>query len=125
MLEHTKKHPTPNERVELKFVGPLRNREKAIELLQDLNFTAVTDNAGSDDAVPWEDAFPEFEKSELPGIVLAGARHKEGLTQKQLSELSGIPQGHISDMENGKRNIGIKTAKRLAEVLDIGYKVFL
>jgi hypothetical protein len=39
----------------------------------------------------------------LPAICLRGGRTKEGLTQKQLSEITGIPRCHISAMENGKR----------------------
>jgi len=61
----------------------------------------------------------------LPGVALAGAREKEGLTQQELANLTGIPQRHISEMENGKRQIGKIRAKRLAKVLNIGYKVFL
>jgi plasmid maintenance system antidote protein VapI len=37
----------------------------------------------------------------------------------------GIPQRHISEMENGKRPIGKEMAKRLGKALNIGYKVFL
>lgn len=50
--------------------------------------------------------FPELTPESEPGMSLAGARHKENLTQRQLSELTGIPQRHISEMENGKRPIG-------------------
>jgi len=39
--------------------------------------------------------------------------------------LTGIPQSHISEMENGKRPIGKKRAKILAKALKVGYKVFL
>jgi plasmid maintenance system antidote protein VapI len=42
-----------------------------------------------------------------------------------LSDLTGIPQRHISMMENGKRPIGKEMAKRLGNALNIGYKVFL
>jgi transcriptional regulator with XRE-family HTH domain len=42
-----------------------------------------------------------------------------------LSGLTGIPQRHISEMENGKRPIGKKNAKKFAEVLKIDYRVFL
>jgi len=56
---------------------------------------------------------------------LAGARYREGLTQIALSRLSGIPQRHISEMENGKRSIGKEMAKRLGKALNISYKVFL
>jgi plasmid maintenance system antidote protein VapI len=36
-----------------------------------------------------------------------------------------IPQRHISEMENGKRNIGKERAVRLAQVLDIDYRLLL
>jgi plasmid maintenance system antidote protein VapI len=75
--------------------------------------------------VPWRELFPEYTDEELPGVCLAGSRLKEGMTQKRLSELTGIPQSHISEMENGKRPIGKKRAKILAKVLNVGYKVFL
>jgi len=54
-----------------------------------------------------------------------GARQKEGLTQKQAADLTGIPQRHISEMENGKRTIGKERAKILGKALNISYKVFL
>jgi plasmid maintenance system antidote protein VapI len=47
------------------------------------------------------------------------------LTQIALSKLTGIPQRHISEMENGKRPIGKEMAKRLGKALNIGCKVFL
>jgi transcriptional regulator with XRE-family HTH domain len=75
-------------------------------------------------SVPWRDAFPEFVANE-PGTCLAGARNKKGFTQVALSELTGIPRRHISEMENGKRPIGKMTANKLAEVLDVDYRVFL
>ncbi len=65
------------------------------------------------DTIHWQELFPEYAEEELPGIVLAGSRIKEGLTQKQLAEITGIPQSHISAMENGKRSIGKKRAKIL------------
>jgi len=37
---------------------------------------------------------------------LAGARGKEGVARRELSKTTGIPQRHISGMENGKRLIG-------------------
>ena len=61
----------------------------------------------------------------MPGVALAGARTKEGVTQVQLARMTGIPQRHISEMEHGKRAIGKERAKKLAEVLNIDYHVFL
>jgi plasmid maintenance system antidote protein VapI len=43
----------------------------------------------------------------------------------QLSEMTGIPRRHISEMEHGKRPIGKETARKLAKALDCDYRVFL
>jgi len=59
------------------------------------------------------------------GVSIRGGRGKEGLTQKQLAELTGIAQHHISEMENGKRPIGKETARKLSKALNIDYRVFL
>ena len=117
MQAHTKKHPT--ETVELRFIGPIVNMAQAIENLKPLGFLDTSDS------VPWREAYPECSEAQLIGKALAGARYREGLTQIKLSELTGIPQRHISEMENGKRPIGKEMAKRLGKALSISYKVFL
>ena len=61
----------------------------------------------------WRDAFPEFEENQA-GTILARYRHREGVAQVQLAEVTGIPQRHISEMENGKQIIEAVNAKRLA-----------
>ena len=50
--------------------------------------------------------------------VLAGARHKIAMSQKQLAEASGIRQSVISEYECGKRHITPKAASKLAKVLN-------
>jgi len=50
---------------------------------------------------------------------------RKGLTQKQLAELTGISQRHISELETGKRPLGKERAKRLAEVLHCDYRRLL
>ena len=117
MQAHTRKHPT--ETIELRFIGPIVNIARAIESLKPLGFVDTSDS------IPWREAFPEYKDEDLPSVCLRGSRHKEGLTQKQLSDITGIPQRHISEMENGKRPIGKEMAKRLGKALNIGYKVFL
>ena len=47
--------------------------------------------------------------------AMIDARKSSGLTQKQLSERTGINQGDISRMENGNGNPSIRTLKRLAD----------
>jgi DNA-binding XRE family transcriptional regulator len=114
MLEHTKKPP-----IELRFIGPQENRKKAINALQSLGFADVSES------IPVDELFEGLKEDSFPGVALLGARTKEGITQKQLSALTGIPQGHISEIENGKRSIGKKRAKVLGKALNVGYKVFL
>jgi hypothetical protein len=117
MQAHTRKHPI--ETIELRFIGPIVNMAKAVETLKPLGFVDTSDS------VPWREAYPEYSEGQLIGKALAGVRYREGLTQIQLSEMTGIPQRHISEMEHGKRPIGKEMAKRLGNALNIGYKVFL
>ena len=114
MLEHTKTPP-----IELRFLGPAKNKKEAISALKSLGFSDVSDS------IPWREAFPKELIENESGTCLAGARHKEGLTQIQLSEKTGIPQRHISEMECGKRPIGKKSAKLFGKVLNINYRIFL
>ncbi len=46
--------------------------------------------------------------------AMIDARKESGLTQKQLSEKSGIAQSDISKIENGNANPSIRTLQRLA-----------
>lgn len=110
MLEHTKKPHTDD--VALCFTGPAERKQDAMQAMKELGFQEA------DGAVPWREALG-YSDDELPGVFLAGARYREGLTQVQLSEQSGIPRRHISEMENNKRPIGKSSARKLAEVLGI------
>lgn len=71
-----------------------------------------------------EEVFPDLIGKEKE-IALRAYRTREGFTQRQLSEKSGIPQRHISEMENNKRSIGKERAKVLAKALNVDYRVFL
>ena len=114
------KKPRTKKSAELHFYGPVANKEKALKVMESLGFHEYSDS------IPARELFPEYSDEELPGAILRGARHREGLTQQQLAKLTGIPQRHISEMENGKRPIGKKNAKIFANVLNVaGYKVFL
>ena len=46
--------------------------------------------------------------------AMINARKNAGLTQRQLSEKTGIDQGDISRIENGEANPSLRTLKRLA-----------
>jgi len=104
--------------VQLRFVGPLGRSGEAVAALKALGFIDISDS------VAWRECFP-YTDEQLPGITLAGARGKQALTQRELAELTGIPQRHLSEMENGKRPIGKEVAKKLGKALNISYKAFL
>jgi DNA-binding XRE family transcriptional regulator len=80
--------------------------------------------AGGERTYTVAEVFPEYIGKEQQ-IALRGLRHRENLTQRQLSELTGIPQRHISEMENGKRVIGKELAKVLARALHADYRMLL
>jgi len=47
--------------------------------------------------------------------TIVDTRKKQGLTQTQLSQKTGIAQCDISRIETGQANPSVKTLKRLAE----------
>lgn len=111
MQAHTKKPPT--DAVELCFTGPAAKRQEAVDYLRGLGFEAK-----EEPSKPWREVLP-FTDEELPGVFLAGARYREGMTQAALAEATGVPRRHISEMENGRRPIGKKNARLLADALKI------
>ncbi|MBF0107412.1 MAG: helix-turn-helix transcriptional regulator [Deltaproteobacteria bacterium] len=48
-----------------------------------------------------------------------------GWTQKKLSQISKIPQSHISDIINKKRKIGVTIAKKFGKAFRVDYRKFL
>ena len=55
--------------------------------------------------------------------AIIDARESSGLTQKQLSERTGIAQGDISKIESEAANPSLKTLKRLASGMDMKLKL--
>lgn len=55
--------------------------------------------------------------------ALIDARKSAGLTQKELSQQSGIAQSDISKLENGNANPSIKTLQRLAGAMGKTLKI--
>lgn len=55
--------------------------------------------------------------------AMIDARKLKGITQKELSERTGIAQGDISKLENGNGNPSIKTLQRLAAAMDMSLKI--
>lgn len=70
----------------------------------------------------------EWEASELEYQIrsmLIDARNEEHLTQKELSELSGIRQSNISRIENGNEVPSLSTLQTLASALGKRLKITL
>lgn len=112
----TKRHPTDDMvnitlRVRRSKVSELRKYAKSLEAEEDRSWSLA-------------EVFPEYAGKEQE-IALRAYRTREGLTQKQLAALTGIPQHHISEMENGKRSIGKERAKWLAAALHCDYRRLL
>lgn len=60
-----------------------------------------------------------------PGGMLRAYRSRQGLTQTDVAKKSGLRQGHLSEMEQNKRPIGPKVARKLAIVLGCDYRRLL
>jgi len=116
MQGHTKRPPTDDMvtlrlRVHRRNAPLVRKYVESIEAEEDRNYTVA-------------EVFPEYLGKERQ-TALRAYRTREGLTQKQLAALTGIPQHHISEMENGKRGIGRERAKKLAKSLHCDYRQLL
>lgn len=53
------------------------------------------------------------------GIVLKNARHRKGLTQQQLADLSQVSLKHIQLIEKGVKNPSFEVLRAVVRVLDI------
>lgn len=119
MSELMKKRPTEGE-ISLTFIGPDTGVAAALKAMRGLGFKAVTKLEAEDGpAIPWRESRHYSDPEKRPGLLLSGARFREGLTQAELSERTGIHRRHISEMENGRRPIGKSNAKKLAGALNI------
>jgi len=133
MLGHTKKRPIKNKRAiaNRSVTGNVTSSNRTfliscpaskadnIKLLLKKNGCEYID--ASEEMIDAKELFAE----RTPSNMLIGARGKENITQIELSELTGIPRRHISDMENGRRPIGKQNALKLGKALNINYRLFL
>ena len=55
--------------------------------------------------------------------AMVDARNSVNMTQKELSERTGISQADISKIENGTRNPSLNLLKRLAEGMGMTLKI--
>ena len=127
MLAHTKKHP-----INMKESHKKINSDSIVIMvscpsLRVKNVKKYLEKQGCTYIDEKEDLIDAkgFFSETTPANMLIGARGKENITQIQLSELTGIPRRHISDMENGRRSIGKQNALKLEKALNISYRLFL
>ena len=75
----------------------------------------------------WEDTdiAKEIKACKTLGRTLAIYRDRSGLTLVQLAEKLGTKYTNISAMENDRRPIGLRMAKKLGKVLNVDYTKFL
>jgi DNA-binding XRE family transcriptional regulator len=69
--------------------------------------------------------FEEIFPGAHPGMILRGLRGRDAMTQKELAEKLAVAPTRVSEMESGNRSISVKMAKRLAEIFETSYKMFL
>lgn len=131
MSAHTKVHPTNHIDVKVQMPGgkafsyhiPSSKGKKLNSFLKGLLENEIE---AWENATPWEVlAKDRIERYKKAGIVLRGARYKNNLSQIKLAELSGVHQNEISKIENGKRSVGLKVAKKLAKSLKIDYQLLI
>ena len=125
MLAHTKTHPI-NEHA-YKVIIEMHGKKKKLSFVPKkyLNkLEAFLEKYGQSESTPWEElAKNRIRKYKKSGLVLRGARYREGLSQKDLAKKSGVSQENISKIENGQRSIGEKVAKKLAKALKIDFEL--
>lgn len=112
---------TPRIRVHISGQGA-KTVVKALRRIYDS--VEVTDDDATVDitTTAW---WKKMDASTHPGRAVWAYRDNAGFTLERLSKLSGIAKSHLSDMENGKRAIGTRTAKKLAAALKVDYRMFL
>lgn len=59
------------------------------------------------------------------GLNIMLHRKKRGMTQEELSELSGVSRCRISDIERGKQAFKFDSLLLIAKALDIDYRTLL
>ena len=67
----------------------------------------------------WDALQPELTIAQ----AMIDARKESGLTQKQLSERTGIAQADISKLERGNANPSLRTLQRLAAGMGINVRI--
>lgn len=126
MSAHMKMHHTKNLFEVVLNIPGKKARHTFIPMKSIAYIESILDKYEASETVPWEIvAKDSIAKHTKVGMVLRGARFRESMSQKELAKRSGVSQDNISRIENGKRGVGEKVAKRLAKPLKINYLLLL
>lgn len=94
--------------------------ERADQAAEDADDIAIYDARKSELAAGGDVLPPEVSAAMLRGDSrLKAIRNWRGETQVQLSFVTGIGQGYLSDLENGRRAGTPETLAKLAQALDV------
>ncbi len=106
--------------IELSIQG--EHIEELISWIREKYDVTVLTNTPSDESISIEETdFWKEMQSNRVGNLLAAARLKAGLTQKELADATGIRQSMISEYERGKRRLTKDMGKKLSSALKIDY----
>lgn len=67
----------------------------------------------------------ETERSLTPGKRLRNLREVHNLTQRELAAKAGLTASNLSDLERGRRGMGVEVARRLGEALNCPWTLLL
>ena len=67
----------------------------------------------------WDVLEPEYQIIK----AMLDTRNEKAMTQKQLADITGIPQADISRLENGNANPSLRTLQRLADGMGMKLKL--
>jgi predicted transcriptional regulator len=76
----------------------------------------VGKNLRADDEVAYQ--------RKLAALVRSMRRHV-GITQRELADIAGTAQSHVSDIETGTVGVGLFTLKRIAEACGYSFKIVI
>lgn len=127
MSAHTKGHPTKQMTYKVIVEMPGKTKKSTLIPAEHIHkLESFLDKYGESESISWEElAKDDIAKYGKPAIALRGARYREGFSQKELAKRTGITQDNISKMENGRRPIGEKVAKKLAKALNINFELLI
>lgn len=103
------------------FLVPLEKAYGIQKLIEEYRFEPEEDEyIDIDEALK----FVEKDRTEA-GVLLAGFRKRDRLTQAQLAKKLDTHQSAVAAMESGKRVIGKTLAKKMGQIFGTDYRNFL